>query len=83
MIERLLELLEAPRSSGQLAHELGTTPSALEGMLGLLESRGYIERLCASPPSCGGCAVRNLCPSPGGEAQEIWRRVVPSPLSHS
>ncbi len=74
MIERLLELLEAPRSPGELARELGTTGSAVEGMLGLLESRGYVERLCDSPPCCGGCAVRNLCPGPGAVTQGVWRR---------
>jgi len=75
VIERLLEMLETPRSLGELARELGTTGSAVEGMLGLLQSRGYVERLCDSPPSCGGCAVRNLCPTPGAGPQGVWRRV--------
>lgn len=82
MIERLLELLESPRSPGDLARELGTTGSAVEGMLGLLESRGYVERLCQSSSACGGCAVRNLCPTPGSGPQGVWRRV-PRPEASS
>ncbi|NMA26768.1 MAG: DNA-binding protein [Burkholderiales bacterium] len=82
MIESLLEKLEFPRSPDDLARELGTTGSVVEGMLELLESRGYVERLCQSSSSCGGCAVVKMCPIPVAGPQGLWRRI-PRPESSS
>ena len=73
MIDRLLQLLEVPRTRGDLARELGTTPSAVEGVLGLLASRGYVEKVCDRPQACAACSVRRLCAAPGGEPVEVWR----------
>lgn len=79
MIPRLLELLQVPRDSQELARELGATVSAVEGMLRLLEGRGYVGYAYDESPACGtgcgGCSVRRLCPAEGEEAPflKVWR----------
>jgi predicted ArsR family transcriptional regulator len=73
VIDRLLQLLETPRSLDDLAGQLGTSPSAVEGVLGLLASRGYVEKACQEPRACGACSVRRLCASPGAEPLEVWK----------
>ena len=90
MIPRLLELLERPGSPEGLAASLGTSPSVVEGMLRLLEARGYVGRvgdpLQACRSGCGACSLRRLCPGSGqAEAPEAWwvllpeRRAAPGP----
>lgn len=79
MIPRLLELLEVPRAADELARELGTSISAVEGMLRLLEAKGYVgyafEESPACGTACGGCSVARLCPARGAEApfMKAWR----------
>lgn len=52
-----------PRTPGELARDLGSTPEALEGMLQTLHAGGYVQQaapdgeLCA----CGPCALKSLC----------------------
>lgn len=79
MIPRLLELLQVPRDARDLARELGASASAVEGMLRLLEARGYVGYAFDDSPACGtgcgGCSVRRLCPAEGEEAPflKVWR----------
>ena len=82
MIARLLELLDRPRSLGELGASLETSPSVVEGMLRLLEARGYVGRvgdpLQGCRTGCGACSVRRLCPGSGqAEAPEDWWVLLP------
>ena len=71
MIARLLALLEEPRSVGELSARLGAPASAVEGMLKLLESRGYVDRACRDSPACGSCSVKGLCST--AQPLEVWK----------
>ncbi len=64
-LERLLPLLHSgrPRSLGELAEELGTSPALLEAMLEDLARRGYLREVSAGRCSggCQGCPVGGSC----------------------
>ncbi len=72
MIGQLLELLAQPRSAAGLARDLGAPVSAVEGMLRLLEARGYVESLPPEAPVCGSCAAGRECSALGAELPLRW-----------
>ncbi|MEW6280406.1 MAG: FeoC-like transcriptional regulator [Candidatus Eremiobacterota bacterium] len=79
MIQPLLERLDRPRTAQDLAGLLSTTREAVEGMLNLLASRGYVGMAYDRSPTCGtacqGCSFKRLCPAQGEQAPflQVWR----------
>ncbi len=79
MTDKLLALLERPRTTAELARELKTDEQAVEGLLSLLSARSYVGKAYDSSPTCGtgcgSCSLQRLCPAKGVEAPflPVWR----------
>lgn len=73
----LAQLLAAiggtPRTPSELAHDLGTTPAALSGMLRTLQSGGYVQEAEQGNGacSCGPCALKSLCRNAGDAEPQL------------
>ncbi|WP_291426133.1 helix-turn-helix domain-containing protein [Deinococcus sp.] len=76
-VANLATILEAvahaPRTPGELAHDLGSTQAALEGMLRTLHSSGYVQEAVqgSGDCSCGPCALKSLCRNAGGDVPPL------------
>jgi len=75
MLERLLNLLRAPRthSLADLAHALDTSPEMVQAMLEDLERMGYLRQVTGCAQGCSGCSLKNSCISAG--PTRIWALV--------
>lgn len=61
-LEKALELIKSGvRTPEELAERLNTSVEEVEGMLRILESLGYIERVDRGA-SCGSCPLKKICP---------------------
>ena len=62
-----------PRTPGELARDLGSTPAALEGMLRTLYDGGYVQEAAqgSGACSCGPCALKSLCRNAGSETPPL------------
>lgn len=75
--QRLATILRAiavePRTPAELARHLGSSETALEGMLRTLQAGGYVQE--AIPDSdgcaCGPCALKSMCRNAGGETAPL------------
>lgn len=80
MLQELLEALRpGPRTLLELRHLLNRSAGQVESALLQLRRGGYVDLAIpnegACHTGCGGCSVKNLCPSSGAAAtnQETWR----------
>ncbi|WP_048150872.1 FeoC-like transcriptional regulator [Palaeococcus ferrophilus] len=61
-LEKALELIKSGvRTPEALAERLNTSTEEVDGMLKILESLGYIERVEIGP-SCESCPLKKICP---------------------
>jgi Mn-dependent DtxR family transcriptional regulator len=79
MLEKLLNLLQAPRthSLNDLAHSLDTSPEMVHTMLEELERMGFVRQVRGCDQSCQGCATNKAC-TPAGTAR-IWTLIEGQP----
>jgi FeoC like transcriptional regulator len=76
-MSRLSTILEAlhgePRTIAELSTALGSSHTAVEGMLQMLFSGGYVQD--ASPQadgcSCNGCSLKSMCRNADGELPPV------------
>ena len=62
-----------PRTPGELARDLGSTPEALGGMLRTLHAGGYVQEAAqgAGACECGPCALKSLCRNAAQDAPPL------------
>jgi radical SAM protein with 4Fe4S-binding SPASM domain len=62
-IERVLSLIrEGERNPAEIAGKLGMSREEVEGIIKILESMGYVERIEKGSGACETCPLRSICP---------------------
>lgn len=62
-----------PRTPAELARDLGSSETALSGMLRTLQSGGYVQEALPDVGgcACGPCALKSMCRNAGGESAPL------------
>jgi hypothetical protein len=62
----------APRTPAELARDLGSSETALSGMLRTLQSGGYVQEAVPEVGgcACGPCALKSMCRNADGGAAD-------------
>ncbi|WP_297068546.1 helix-turn-helix domain-containing protein [Thermococcus sp.] len=62
-LERVLDLITAgERNPAEIAKKLGMSRDEVEGVIKILESMGYVERIEKGGSACETCPLKSICP---------------------
>lgn len=62
-LEEALKLIgEGVSNSREIARRMGISVEEVEGIIKILESMGYVEKVEFGSPSCDACPLKKICP---------------------